>query len=87
MQQLVLILQITGIDKEVYIKVKHCLYKSKKFQQGKIKHEERRKKNIILIIEKNSTKKGSIPTKYYLLILQTRSFPTWQRLLSLSLKF
>ena len=44
MQQFVLILQITGIDKEVYIKVKHSLYKSKKFQQGKITHEERRKK-------------------------------------------
>ena len=69
MQQFVLILQITGIDKEVYIKVKHSLYKSKKFQQGKITHEERRKKNMILIIEKSSTKKGSIPTKYYLVIL------------------
>ena len=43
-QQFVLILQITGIDKEVYIKVKHSLCKSKKFQQGKIKHEEKRKK-------------------------------------------
>lgn len=48
LQQLVLISKVPGIDKQVYIKVKYALYKSKKYQQRnrKFSLKKRKKHNI-----------------------------------------